>query len=161
MRACLSRKTEKYGCSSAPAVGLVVPGEDRGDRVRHAELSAQLEPVARVDDRPGVGHGDERGVLGVSGELEDLVALEEEGALLRVVQRVAEVDVDLAGVRLDLAEVGVGRRVEGQVVGQADLAGKPDLGQAFVALQPAVRGGQLVAEGDGGQQLDHALEMSP
>ena len=56
-------------------------------------------------------------------QVEDVLAFEEERPLLREEERRTQVDVHLAGVGLDLAEVGVVGAVRGQLRGDAVLGG--------------------------------------
>src|SRR6185503_10980623 len=84
------------------AVGLSRPfvvGEQQADRRSVADFSTELGPVSRIHDPARLDrarHAD---------EIEDFLALEKEGAQLRVLQRKALIDVDLLCVRLDLRKV--------------------------------------------------------
>ena len=104
-----------------PALRQLVHGVDRGDGVPGPELAVELEAGPGIDDRPGMDDLAERVVRRSAGEVELLLALEEEGPLLVVKQGVALVEIDLAGVGLDLAEVGVDGAVEDELGGQAVL----------------------------------------
>jgi hypothetical protein len=137
--------------------GQVVPGVDSGHGVARTDLAGQPEAVDRVDNRPRVHEGLERRVLDHAAELPEVLALEEERSFLLVVVGVAEVDVDLAGVGLDLAEVGIPGPVEDEVGREADLGRKAGNvpGRRFVGLdQPAASGVIDVPVGDRGQDLD-------
>ena len=111
---------ENTGCSLGLVARELVPGVDGGDRVAAAELPGQPEAVDGVDDGPRVDDRLQGGVLHRPAEGPDVLAFQEERPFLLVIKGVAEVDVHLAGVGLDLAEVGIVGAVQGQVGGQAD-----------------------------------------
>ena len=101
-----------------------VQGENGGHGVLFPDLTRQLEPDPRVDDRPSVDDGQQGVRLGRAGQLEHLASFQEKRPLLGEEQIVAEVDVDLAGVGLDLAEVRVPSPVEDELGGYAVLPGE-------------------------------------
>ncbi len=118
-----------------------------------------------VGEPPGLarGLGPEDGVVDLAGvdgldlgRVEDLHALEEEGPLLVVAQGVAEVVVDLGLVGLDLAEVGIGRQVQGRVGGQAEL----EVGARLEVQLPPLDGRSAPGErGHEGHDLDVAAAL--
>src|SRR5665647_566977 len=67
-------------------VGNTVFGVDRGHRIARRDLAGQLEPERRIDDRPGIDKGLERGLLDRAAELPQVAALEEERPFLLVIK---------------------------------------------------------------------------
>ncbi len=114
-----------------------------------AHLPRQLGRAVRVHQPPRVDQLEGRG--------EHLQAVEEERPLLRIVQRLPRVELDLRRVRLDLREVGTHRAVEGQVGGDAPPRGDADLGIAAAVL-PA-RG--LLPARQGARRLGRHVEHEP
>ena len=114
-----------------PPRRLVVRDDD-AER-RPADLAGQLAAEARVDDGPRVQQGQRRGGL------EDLLAFEEERALLGVEEREALVGLDLRLVRLDLREVGVVGHVRGQVRRDAVLDAHPQVAERIVVVERPAR----------------------
>ncbi len=113
-----------------------------------AGLAGGLGPEDRVGDLARVDRLD-------LGRAEDLHALEEERPLLVVAQGVAEVVVDLGLVGLDLAEVGIGREVEGRVGAQAELEVGAGL-EAYLSLDLLP---SPVERGHEGHDLDVAAPL--
>ena len=113
-------------------VGGAVLGDEHADGIG-SRLARDLGAPARVSDRPGVRGGDRR--------REDVGAFQEERALLRVEERVAGVGRQLRRVGLDLGEVRVERRVEGDIRRHAPPGRDAGLG---VEGAVAERGGEVV-----------------
>jgi|GEM_PF-6903451 len=136
----------RTGTAVQGAVRGLIEGEYGRQGVLVAQLARQLEAQERVDDLPGVHGGQKRAG---TGQLEDIAALHEERPLFGIIERVAQVRVDLAGVRLHLAEVGVPGQVEDQLGGQSKFAGDAKLAPGFALpqLAPALLVPEVVHDG--------------
>jgi hypothetical protein len=100
----------------------------------------QLGAEDWIDDTPGVDGGVHVAVAAAdAGDVEESCTLHEEGALLREEHREALIHLHLEGVALDLAEIGIDRRVEGDRRRQPELPAEAELAPPIESL-PVARG---------------------
>lgn len=94
-------------------------------------------------------------------QVQNLLALDEERPSL-LEERLEGGEIDLRGVGLDLAEIGVEGKVEGQVVGDSDLAVEADV-EVVVATRAKrvalLARSALAASHSVGQELDATLGL--
>lgn len=91
------------------------------------------------------------------GHAEILLTLQEKRPLFRVIERGAQIDIDLAGIGLHLAEIRVVGGVEREVRGDAQLSGEAEVELAVVPLPDTITLQVALAEGHRRQDLVIAL----
>src|SRR5690606_9915723 len=117
-----------------------------------ADLAGDLAADPGIRDLAGVDE--------LARRREELDPLQEERPLLREEEREPLVDRDLAGVGLDLAEVGVDRRTE-RDVREPDAEVHADVGLERLATELAARGDTLPVRRCGHERLGLEDDASP
>ena len=137
--------------------GVVVAGAEVGDRGA-THPADQLAGSDRLVDAPRVD--------GIDPGAEEVAALLEKGPLLGKEQRKGAVDVHLPGVRLDLAEIRVERRLGSEAVGEgipgadAHVGRRAGIAKTGARVAGRCQGARLGGH-QGGQHLEGATRPDP
>lgn len=139
-------------------VGESVPRGEHADHVagRATDLPGYFDAAIGIGDRPGQDC--------LNRSREELGAFEEERALFRIEQREASVDVEQGRVGLDLREVGVHGRVEGDVRGHSPMEIAAEFGGGIAGPEPSAGKRDAVIgppTGQRGHHLDVASRGDP
>jgi hypothetical protein len=109
---------------AAPRIRIVILNCHCSD-IRAREFSSELEPASRCDYLPSVNE--------LIRCIEELESVEKERTLLRVKQREPLVEENLSNIGLDLREVRIDRRVQGEVLPHTPLRIRAEFTFSFIS----------------------------
>ena len=84
---------------------------------------------------------------GQAAQVEMFASLQEEGSLFREIKIITQVNINLSGIGLDLAEIGIICSVQGQIRGYAILGSQTDIALVLICFQLTLVSGLLMAVG--------------
>lgn len=139
----------------------LIRSKNRAQVIFSGKFSRELYPGLGVNDIPGVDGRQKIILIRRPGQVKILASFQEKRPFLGEKEIVAEVDIDLSGIGLDLAEIRIISSVENQTGGKAIFPRQAQIpGGLFAAQSPLIQHVSL-AVGEGREDFEKGVFLEP